>query len=151
MSVNTLEEGGIYKVVKRFTDCRGTAYEPGYTFTFLGISYWAYDGGYMLNCVGARIDFQETDNADLITNFASYVEKTGQSEARMKSFAVASPAGTSWKWWEIAGAVFLVVGCVFIVATERPRWSGAYVSAWIVLFVALVWGGYELWSRWRRK
>ena len=34
MSINTLEEGGIYKVVKRFTDCRGTVYEPGYTSVF---------------------------------------------------------------------------------------------------------------------
>jgi hypothetical protein len=151
MSISTLVPGGIYRVEKLFADCRGNVYSPGETFTYLFTSYWAYDGGIMLNCEGRRIDFLEGDNADLIENFSSYVEKIGQSDAPIPEPASQPPVSAqTWNWWEIAGAIGLIVGSIFIVATEKPRLSGAYVSVWIILAIAVVWGGYAL-MRWRKK
>ncbi len=151
MSIDNLIPGGIYRVAKTFKDYRGTEYVPGDTFTYHFTSYWAYDAGIMLNCEGRRIDFQEDENADLIANFSSYVEKIGQSDAPVPQPA-SQPlvAMHDWSWWEIAGAVGLVAGSILIVATEKPRLSGAYVSAWIILAIAVVWGGYAFWL-WRKN
>ncbi len=145
MSLSTLIPGGVYRVTQRFTDCRGTVYEPGETFTYHSTSYWAYDGGIMLNCAGRRIDFLENENADLIENFSSYVEKIGHSDAPIPQ-PISQPlvAAHSWSWWEIAGAIGLVAGSIFVVATEKPKLSGAYVSAWIILAIAVAWGGSAL-------
>lgn len=151
MSIGALIPGGIYRVVKPFKDYRGTEYAPGETFTYHSTSYWGYDDGIMLNCAERRIDFQGDENAGLIENFASYVEKIGQSDAPIPQ--PSSPplvAMHDWSWWEIAGAVGLVAGSILIVATEKPKLSGAYVSAWIILTIAVVWGGYAL-MLWRKK
>jgi hypothetical protein len=152
MTISTLIPGGIYRVEKEFKDCRGNVYSLGETFTYHFTSYWGYDGGIMLDCEGRRIDFLEGENADLIENFSSYVEKIGQSHAPIPQ-PVAQPlmGQQKWSWWEIAGAIGLVVGSIFVVATVKPQLSGAYVSAWIILALAVAWGGYALMQRRKRK
>ena len=80
MRIDTLGPGGVYRVAQRFTDCRGGVHEPGETFTYHSTSYWGYDGGVMLNCAQRRIDFLELENAALIANFASHIEKIGQTK-----------------------------------------------------------------------
>lgn len=149
MSIKTLQEGGIYRVTKGFTDYHGTTFEAGRTFTFLGISYSGYDDGITLNCTDTRIDFREHDSDALIRDFSSYIEKIGHSEDRMVPAPL--PAAPEWTWWEIAGAVALVASAIAILAIERPKWSGAYVSAWVILGIAAAWGLYAMMKRRRRK
>ena len=151
ISMRPLVPGGVYRVTQRFTDCRGAIFEPGDTFTYHYTSYWAYDDAITLNCAGAHIDFLKDDNADLIENFATYIEKIGQTDAPAPPTQAPLVASQTWNWWEILGSVFLVVGSVYIVATERPRFSGAYVSAWVILAIAVCWGGYLAMQWLRRK
>ena len=150
MSIGTLVPGGVYRVTQRFTDCRGGVHEPGETFTYHFTSYWGYDGGIMLNCAERRIDFQEDESAALIANFASHIEKIGQTKPPpppQQAPIVSAP----WVWWEIAGAVFLVAGSILIVATERPRLSAAHIAVWLILGIAVCWGGVALVRWWRKK
>ena len=102
----------------------------------------------MLNCAQRRIDFLEYENAALIANFASHIEKIGRTKPPPQQAPIVS---APWVWWEIAGAVFLVAGTILIVATERTRLSAAHISAWLILAIAVCWGGVAAVRWWRRK
>ena len=139
MSIYSLEEGGVYRVTRRFVDYHGTVCEPGREFTFLGVSYFAKEGGVMLNCTDMRIDLQENESAEMIANFAGYVEKIGQTEVRPKRAGGRRGAtGGGMKWWELIGCVVLLVAAIAIIVTETPRWSAGYIAAWVIVAFALL-------------
>jgi hypothetical protein len=148
MSIHSLEEGGVYRVVRRFEDFHGTVCEPGREFTFLGISHFAKEGGVMLNCTDLRIDFQETASAEMIAGFAGYVEKIGQVPVRPRRAAANGRPGTGgMKWWELIGCVVLLVAAIAIIVTETPRWSGGYIAAWAIVAFALLCLYFEFFDR----
>ena len=148
-----LDPGGIYRVTRRFTDCHGTTLEPGRTFTYYSTSYWAYDGGYMLNCSDVRIDFKESENAELIENFSSYVEKIGRGEVPPEHGVSArnKPGTQDWRWWEIAIGLLFGVIAIAILVKEKPAFNGTYIAAVVIL--ALI--GYFVWVeiawRWHKR
>lgn len=147
MSINSLVPGGVYRVTRRFTDCHGATFEPGSTFTYHSRSYWAYDDGIMLNCAGMRIDFREGHDDDLISGFADYVEKIGQTDPPPQ---IAPDTQAPFTWWELIGIAILVSGSILVIAVEPPNLTGGYMAAWVTLAVAVCWGAVVA-ARWRRS
>ncbi len=74
LSVIRLQSGKIYRVLQPFKDYYEGHFAPGTLLTYVGQNFLPYEGGYTITFQQATMYLQETENAQILTDFDAYLE-----------------------------------------------------------------------------